>query len=277
MNDKKSRELVNKNDVGFSGIIFLKWGCEQELRENCLQSSEGAAVNAATPTKSPICNCCHSCSCGPSCTCAVNRRAMPVKSESERDIDTMDGTYDCCICTNTTKGTANIMQCMTCSSNPVCASCYANWGQTVCSTCNCIVFITPKEWICSLYLSEISNRRVLKNMFVTLFLSLLAQNSMEQVDKPRTEKAHTFLDLSIDAPRSPVHEDKNQVVKCNSFLWSHFLTGHVFVLHACIFASISFTLSFLRLLVCAWWCMFWIPLSRPPSPRASSPPSAVFS
>jgi len=168
------------------------------------------------------------------------RRAMPVKSEPECDIDTMDGTYDCCICTNTTKGTANIMQCMTCSSNPVCACCYANWGQTVCSTCNGIVFITPKRWICSLYLS-ITFWRVLKNMGVTLFFSLSAQNSMEPVDKPRTEKAHTFLDLSIDAPRAPVHEDKNQVVKCNSFCGLTFLHAMFLVLHARIFASISVT------------------------------------
>jgi len=50
-------------------------------------------------------------------------------------------------------------------------------------------------------------------MFVTLLISLPAQNSMQQVNKPRTEKAHTFLDLSIDAPRRLMHEDKNQVIE----------------------------------------------------------------
>ena len=117
---------------------------------------------------------------------------------------------------------------------------------------------------------------VSKNLFFTLFVSLSAQNSMEPVDKPRTEKAHTFLDLSIDAPRSPLHEDKNQVVKCYSCCGLTFWHAVFLVLHARIFASISVTLSFLRLRVCAWWCFLGIPLSRPPSPRASLPPSAVF-
>jgi len=74
---------------------------------------------------------------------------------------------------------------------------------------------------------------------------------MEPVDKPRTEKAHTFLDLSIDAPRSPVHEGKNQEVKCNIFGGLTFLHAMFLVLYARIFASISVTLSFLRLRVCA--------------------------